>query len=96
MVAKRLRDIAAGGDDPEAFFPRIGDQRLDQFLRNAASAQFGRREGVVGDAHIVAACLPRQFGFRFAVGDLGDVTAALALVLAADGDGGLNHGSVSV
>ena len=104
MVAERLGDIAAGGHDPEAVLLRIRDQRFDQLLRDTAPPQLRWCEGVVGDAHILplrfAVAIPGQLGFRFAVGGAGDVATtqglALALIFAADGDGLIGHGEVSL
>lgn len=86
-MALELRgDVGAFGLDPEALLTRIGDQRFDQFERHPASADFGRDEGVFGNAYS-AAQDPGQPPDRFRAFDMGVVFAALIIAMTGYADG---------
>jgi len=80
MPLELRRDIGALRLDPEAKLTRISDQRLDQFERHPAPADFGRDKRVFGNAYS-AAQDPGQPPDRFRAGNMGMVFAALIIAM---------------
>lgn len=93
MAAEGGGDVAARGDDFEALGAGVGDEGLDQLGGDAATADLGGDEGVVGDAvAAVGGEVPGQAAGGGGFGEGGDVFAAFGG--AGVGDGGLRvaHG----
>ena len=78
-------DIGAFGLDLEVLLTRISDQRLDQFERHPAPADFGRDKRVFGNAYS-AAQDPGQSSDCFRAGNMGMVFAALIIAMTGNAD----------
>lgn len=87
MAAKRRFHITALWRDPEAELPRVFHQRLDQFARHPATADFGGHQGLVGHHHVTVPLI-RQPPDCVAAFDLRVVFPARALIEMSDADGG--------